>query len=286
MFQWFSLGTGDLEYTLRLQTALFVCLHENEMIQVMQDLYHQSVISLKDEIKRCLMGNANFVIMYALSRVLRCTIHYWVVYFDQAAGEMRLNLNPFIPPQQQVDASQKIELLESIGQTSSEFCLLIAATISEVTADHKKEQELCTQSLNILTKSEPRTKSHSKSRYKSHSKSRPESRSKARPESHSKYRPESHSKLRSKSRSKSLSKSCSRSPSITFSISRSKSRSRSYSRLRSRSPSRSYSRSWSKSLSQAHSRLRSRSRSPPLDRKAKEDLFKVLLFSIVIKLYF
>ena len=70
------------------------------------------------------MGNTNHVILYALSRVLRCTIHHWVIYLDQSEGKVRLKLTPLIPPIQ-VDKFKRIEILELVCQTSSEFCLLI-----------------------------------------------------------------------------------------------------------------------------------------------------------------
>ena len=113
-----------MEYELRIGVASFFGQHQNEMIQVMQCFYKHSAFTFEDEIKRCLTGNTNHVILYALSRLLRCTIHHWVIYLDQAEGKVQLKLTPLIPPIQ-VDKFKRIEILELVCQTSSEFCLLI-----------------------------------------------------------------------------------------------------------------------------------------------------------------
>ena len=119
-------GTARLEYQLRIIISIYFSQNEDEMKAFMQKLSHhlRTVISFKEELEKCLMKNANHLSMYAISRVLRCTIHHWVVVSDPSKGEIRFSLQQLIPPK--VETDQIIEILEIVGEPFSRFCLLMA----------------------------------------------------------------------------------------------------------------------------------------------------------------
>ena len=118
-------GTENLVYELIVRTSLYFCLHPNEMTHVMNHFYnHSPDCSFEDELRWCLAGKTNQVTLYALSRVLRCTLEHWVVYPYDEFGRKKIEYNAFVPPSPQT--LDRIEMLEVIGESSSEFCLLIA----------------------------------------------------------------------------------------------------------------------------------------------------------------
>ena len=123
-FLYLPLGTENLVYDLRLTTGLYCCQHKTEMIDAIHNLYADPTTTFEDEVVRCLKRNANHVTFYALSRVLKCTIHIWIISDDKVTGKKQLRLQQFIPPNQAT--LKRIEILEMFGERTSTFCLLIA----------------------------------------------------------------------------------------------------------------------------------------------------------------
>ena len=120
-------GTTRLEYHLIMRVFLYFCENKDEMVDLMQKLIHRfpnMVISFEDEVKKCFMKNANYLTWYALSRMLRCTINIWVVYYNESKGSLDIRLNKVPPPQ--MNTFEKIDILELIDGPSKNYRLLKA----------------------------------------------------------------------------------------------------------------------------------------------------------------
>ena len=60
-------GTTRLEYHLIMRVFLYFCENKDEMVDLMQKLIHRfpnMVISFEEEVKKCLMKNANYLNSY------------------------------------------------------------------------------------------------------------------------------------------------------------------------------------------------------------------------------
>ena len=113
---------------LIIRCGLYYCIHREEMTHVMQEYYNDlPIFTFEDELERCLNGETNHITMYALSRIIRATLQHWVVYhfqdFPEGVKKVEYYL-PLIPPNLQT--LERIDMLEIMGGTTSEFCLLIA----------------------------------------------------------------------------------------------------------------------------------------------------------------
>ena len=116
------LGTEALMYELIITASLYCCQNKPEIKQLMRDI--GMTISFEEELRRCLSGKTSHVTLYALSRVLRCPIHHWTLYDDFTEGVKKISFYPLVPPNPQI--LERIELLEMFGESTSQFCLLIA----------------------------------------------------------------------------------------------------------------------------------------------------------------
>ena len=122
-------GTAKLKYLLILQVYLYWSRNKDEMIGLIQKLnlrFRNIAISFEDEVKQCLMANTNYLTWYALSRVLRCTINIWVVYYDGSKGNLQIRRYSLVPPEPEMNTFEKIDILELLDGPSKNYQLLIA----------------------------------------------------------------------------------------------------------------------------------------------------------------